>query len=68
MTTEAQNLLHSFDRLQEIDKMEVAAKIIRCVLNFDMPPLSDEQLCAAADDIFTEMDKEESKDAKSKTR
>lgn len=65
MTTEAQNLLQSFDTLQEIDKMEVAAEIIRRSLTFDMPPLSDEQLCAAADDIFLEMDKEESKDAES---
>jgi hypothetical protein len=65
MTIEAQNLLHSFDTLQEIDKMEVAAEIIRRSLTLDMPPLSDEQLCAAADDIFLEMDKEESHDAKS---
>jgi len=41
MTIEAQNLLQSFDTLQEIDKMEVAAEIIRRSLTFDMPPLSD---------------------------
>jgi hypothetical protein len=63
MTTEAQNLLQSFDLLQEADKREVAAEIIRRSIAIDMPPLSDEQLAAIADELFLEMDKEESKDA-----
>ncbi|HEY4759378.1 MAG TPA: hypothetical protein VIH42_02235 [Thermoguttaceae bacterium] len=57
MTTDAQNLLRSFDSLQEGDKQEVAAEIIRRSLALDMPPLSDEQLTSAADQIFLEMDK-----------
>ncbi len=63
MTTEAQNLLRSFDLLQEADKREVAAEIIRRSSATDVPPLSDDQLIAIADEVFLEMDKEESKDA-----
>jgi hypothetical protein len=63
MTTEAQNLIQSFDSLQEPDKIEVAAEIIRRSVALDMPPLSDEQLTTIADELFLEMDKEESKDA-----
>jgi len=63
MTTEAQNLIRSFDSLQEPDKIEVAAEIIRRSVALDMPPLSDDQLIAIADELFLEMDKEESKDA-----
>jgi hypothetical protein len=63
MTTDAQNLIRSFDSLQEPDKIEVAAEIIRRSVALDMPPLSDDQLTAIADELFLEMDKEESKDA-----
>jgi hypothetical protein len=63
MTTDAQNLLRSFDLLQEVDKREVAYQIIHRSLALDMPALSDEQLTAAADEIFLEIDKEESHDA-----
>jgi hypothetical protein len=41
----------------------VAAEIIRRSVALDMPPLSDDQLTAIADELFLEMDKEESKDA-----
>jgi hypothetical protein len=63
MTSEAQNLIQSFDSLQEPDKIEVAAEIIRRSVALDMPPLSDDQLTTIADEIFLAMDKEESKDA-----
>ena len=63
MTTDAQNLIRSFDSLQEPDKIEVAAEIIRRSVAFDMPPLSDDQHTAIADELFLEMDEEESKDA-----
>jgi hypothetical protein len=63
MTAEAQNILRSFDSLQEIDKREVAYEIIHRSLALDMPALSDEQLTAVADDIFFELDKEEGRDA-----
>ncbi|MGW8258309.1 MAG: hypothetical protein ACWGMZ_12555 [Thermoguttaceae bacterium] len=62
MTTEAQNLIRYFDSLQNSDKLEVAAEIIRRSLLLHKPPLSDEQLTAAAEEIFLEMDREESKD------
>jgi hypothetical protein len=65
MTTEAQNLLQTFELLQEADKREVAAEIMRRSVSFDVPPLSDDQLTAIADELFLELDKEDSKDASS---
>jgi hypothetical protein len=66
MTTEAQNLLHSFDLLQDADKCEVAAEILRRSEILNAPPLSDNQLVSIADELFLEMDKEEGKDAQTK--
>lgn len=68
MTTQVGHILHSFDLLSDSDKRELAAEIVRRSLEFDLPPLSDENLTLAADDVFVALDREEAKDAKSPAR
>ncbi len=63
MATEVQSILRSFELLPAADKRELAAEIIRRSLNLDAPPLSDEQLVSAAEDLFLELDRNEAEDA-----
>jgi hypothetical protein len=65
MSTSAENLLESFDRLPEIDKQQVASEILRRTLDFEMPVLSDEELVLSGEETFLELDRREAKDAQS---
>ena len=59
MTTQVRTLLDSFDLLPDPDKQELAAEIIRRSLTFSLPPLTDEQLVGAAEEIFQGLDRGE---------
>jgi len=63
MSTEAQNLIESFDRLPDAEKQEVASEILRRTVNFDMPVLSDEELVLSVEELFLELDRREAEDA-----
>lgn len=63
MSTSAQEILQSFDQLPEAEKQEVAAEILRRTINFDLPPLSDEELVLSAEELFSELDRGEAEDA-----
>ena len=63
MTTQVQNLLHSFDLLPEGDKRELASEILRRSVTLDSVPLSDEQLASTAEEVFLELDRREAEDA-----
>ena len=60
MTKSVEQLLKSFEQLPEAEKRELAAEIIKRSLAMDLPELSDESLILAADQIFLQLDKEES--------
>jgi hypothetical protein len=62
MTSSAKKILESFDELQETEKREVATAILRRVLRFDSPPLTDGDLVAQADELFRELDTREASD------
>lgn len=62
MSASIQNFLKSFDLLSEEEKKEVASEIIRRSINFDLPPLSDKELVLSAEELFLELDRQESKD------
>ena len=62
MTTEAESVLRSFELLPDADKREVASAIIRRSLALDVPPLSDDDLVFAAEELFLKLDEEEGKD------
>jgi hypothetical protein len=65
MTTTAENLISVFDTLPEPEKREVATVILHRTLNFDLPPLSDDDLALNAEQLFLELDRREEEDAKS---
>ena len=62
MTTFVQQLLDSFDLLSEAEKRELALEILRRTVNFDLPPLSDEELVLSAEELFLELDSREAQD------
>ncbi|HEX8072847.1 MAG TPA: hypothetical protein VF546_23075 [Pyrinomonadaceae bacterium] len=65
MSTTAQSLIESFDELPEAEKQKVASEILRRTINFDTPPLSDEELALSAEELFLELDRREAEDARS---
>ena len=60
MRISIEEILHSFDRLSEAEKRELAIEIIRRTLEFDLPPLTDEALVLNAEALFLELDERES--------
>jgi len=65
MTTNVQNIIRTFEQLPEIEKREVAREIIRRTLEFDLPPLSDDDLVLNAEALFLELDRREAENGKS---
>ena len=59
MTTTAENLISIFDALPELEKREVATVILHRTLDFDLPPLSDDDLVLSAEQLFIALDREE---------
>jgi hypothetical protein len=60
MTRSVEELLNSFEQLPEAETREAASEIMKRSLALDLPELSDESFVAAADQIFLQLDKEES--------
>jgi len=61
MSLTAEHILQSFDRLPEAEKKEVASEIIRRSVHFDLPSLSDEELVSIAEELFLELDSQETR-------
>ena len=59
MTSDVQDILHTFDTLPDADKRAVASEILRRSATLDQEPLSYEQLTEAADELFQKLDLEE---------
>ncbi len=56
MTDSANELLHAFDALPPNDRREVAAAVLRRVLDEAPAEVSDEALVIAAEELFLELD------------
>jgi hypothetical protein len=56
MSTSVNEILHSFDQLSEAEQRELASEIIRRTIEFDLPPLTDEELVLNAETLFLELD------------
>lgn len=59
MTASAKTLLESFDELPEPEKREVASAILWRTLRFDVPPVTDDDLVAQAEELFRDLDARE---------
>lgn len=59
MTVLAQELLSTFDDLPDSAQVEVALAILRRVINWDFPPLTDEDLVFNAEALFLDLDQQE---------
>ncbi len=59
MMTTAENLISIFDTLPEPEKRKVATVILHRTLDFDLPPLSDDELVLNAEQLFLALDREE---------
>ena len=49
-----------FIHLKEMEKYKAASSIIRRIVKFDLPSLSDEELILSAEELFLELDRRES--------
>jgi hypothetical protein len=54
------DLLQSFDSLSEAEKKEVASEILRRSASLEFLPVSDEELVLNAEQLFLELDRQES--------
>ena len=59
MSASPQDILHSFDVLPEADQRVVAVEIIRRASKWESVPLTDEDLCRQADELFLALDQRE---------
>lgn len=59
MTALVQELLDTFDRLTDSERLEITLEILKRVAHLDFPPLSDEDLVLNAEGIFLDLDKQE---------
>jgi hypothetical protein len=68
MNANAQKILSSFDLLPPSAQQEVAFEILRRTRDFNLPPLTDDDLIANAEAAFLELDQQELADEQSKSR
>ncbi|MBK1986652.1 hypothetical protein A0J48_003695 [Sphaerospermopsis aphanizomenoides BCCUSP55] len=59
MTTLVKELLNIFDSLPESARLEIAVEILKRFTNLDFPPLSDDDLVWNAEELFLELDQQE---------
>ena len=62
MTTAIRDLLDAFTQLPEAEQLAFTVEVLRRTSNRELPPLADEELAAAADLLFLELDAREAAD------
>lgn len=62
MSSEARQLLSTFEALSPAAQHEAAVQILRKTAEWDLDPLSDDDLVRAADELFVELDCREEQD------
>jgi hypothetical protein len=62
MTEAVQELLESFEMLSDAEKQEATAELLRRVVLEESGEISDEALTQVAEELFLELDREESAD------
>lgn len=59
MTALVQELLNTFDRLTDSERLMLVLEILKRTVYLDFPPLSDEDLVLNAEELFRELDVQE---------
>lgn len=59
MTALVQELLDTFDRLTDSERLDLVLEILKRTVYLDFPPLSDEDLVLNAEELFLELDEQE---------
>jgi hypothetical protein len=62
MTALVEEILNTFDHLTESERSEFIVEILKRVADFNVPPMSDEDLVLNAETIFLELDQQETAD------
>ncbi|MBW4551883.1 MAG: hypothetical protein KME35_12350 [Aphanocapsa sp. GSE-SYN-MK-11-07L] len=62
MTALAEEILNTFDQLPDTEQLEIAVQILRRLVHFDFPPLTDEDLTFNAEELFLALEQEEADD------
>ncbi|MCC3407394.1 MULTISPECIES: hypothetical protein [unclassified Microcoleus] len=60
MTILVEELLNTFERLTDSERLDLVLEILKRTVDLDFPPLSDDDLVLNAEGIFLELDEEES--------
>ena len=58
MTILVEELLNTFDRLTDSERLDLVLEILKQTVDLDFPPLSDKDLVLNAEGIFLELDEE----------
>jgi hypothetical protein len=65
MTENASKILETFDRLDPIEQHTIVVSLLRRAGELPSTPLTDDDLCGIADDLFSSLDDEENGDTNS---
>ena len=68
MTDNASKILESFDQLDPVEQHSVVVSLLRRAGELPSAPLTDNDLCGIADDLFLSLDDEEDGDTNSEPR
>ncbi|WP_445244451.1 hypothetical protein [Microcoleus sp. OTE_8_concoct_300] len=60
MTILVEELLNTFERLTDSERLHLVLEILKRTVYLDFPPLSDDDLVLNAEGLFIELDEEES--------
>lgn len=68
MTENASKILETFDRLDPVEQHSVVVSLLRRAGELPSVPLTDDDLCGIADDLFSSLDDEENGNSYSESR
>lgn len=68
MTENASKILESFDRLDPVEQHSVVVSLLRRAGELPSAPLTDDDLCGIADELFSSLDDEENGNTNTKAR
>ena len=62
MTADAKHLIQDFEKLSDLEKREVLSELLHAAKSLEYPPLTEDELASAANQVFLEYDRREAKE------